>query len=100
MKVGDEYDAHPCMTPMIIRKLSQFSKAPLNNPKTLQNHPVIRKMTEEAFNKDSYHIPKYNGRFCCSQDDFLFRLCKMPICMIPLLISHVCTKKKIVLEII
>lgn len=75
MKVGDEYDAHPCMTPMIIRKLSQFSKAPLNNQKTSQYHPVIRKMTEEeAFNKDNYYIPKYNGRFCCSEGDILFRL--------------------------
>ncbi|KAI1240156.1 hypothetical protein IHE44_0011609 [Lamprotornis superbus] len=35
--------------------------APLNNQKTLRNHPVIRKMTEEeAFNKDNYHILKCN----------------------------------------
>lgn len=34
---------------MILRKLSQLSKSPLNNQKTLQNHPVIRKMTEEQY---------------------------------------------------
>lgn len=47
MKVGEEYGAHPCITPMIVGKLSQLSKTSLDNQKMLQNHPVIRKMTEK-----------------------------------------------------
>lgn len=74
MKLGDEYDACPYITPMIIRKLSQISKGSLNNQKTLQNHPIIRNMLEEeAFNKNNYDTP--NGEFCCSQDDIFFSFC-------------------------
>lgn len=61
--------------PMIIKKLmSQLSKAPtMFLQKTLQNHAVIRKMTEgEAFNKDNYHFPKCDCRFCASQGDKFF----------------------------
>lgn len=76
MKVGDDDDAHPCVTTHGHKKINESTfKGSIMFSKTIVKSSCnARKITEEEdfCEDDSCHIPKCSERFCCSQGDNLF----------------------------